>query len=161
MVLNLDCKDFLDNIFDCLEKDKVDVSKMELDHICYRVETKERYAEVKQVLLEQANLLSETLINGRPICSFKLKEPFFYKNRTIYVLELPSPKKGSPYKEGFEHLEFVTQTSLEDFLANHKNLDFDLKGFTKETNRDIRLIYDCGSVKFHEHSLEYVIKYLD
>jgi len=45
-----------------LEKDKIDVSSYELDHICYRVESQERYNFVKNIFLEESKLLSEVLI---------------------------------------------------------------------------------------------------
>ncbi len=152
---------FLDQIFNALHEDQVDVSEMELDHICYRVETPVQYENIKNQLVEKAVLLSEKYINGRPICSFKLEIPIIYNGRKIWVLELPSPKTGSPYKKGFEHVEFVCPNDLETFLKKHEYLDWDMKGFSKKVNRDIRLQYDFGSVKFHENSLEYVIRYLD
>ena len=152
---------FLDQIFEALDQSQIDVSNMELDHICYRVENQVQYEDIKKQLLQEADLLSETLINSRPICSFKLNTAILYKKRTIWVVELPSPKTGSPYKKGFEHVEFVCDESLEYFIEKHSHLSFDLNGFQKKVNRDIRLKYNFGSVKFHEHSLEYVIKYLD
>ena len=90
-----------------------------------------------------------------------MSEPLIYKNRKIWVLELPSPKAGSSYSEGFEHVEFVVKESLDVFVQTHKHLLFDTKGFFKKVNRDVRRQYACGSVKFHEHSLEYVIRELD
>ena len=152
---------FLDALFACIKADKIDVSQLELDHICYRVATEESYQEMKAFLEKKATLLSETMINQRPICSFRLSEPLMYKKRAIWVLELPSPKAGSPYAEGFEHVEFVVNEPLDVFVQRHQYLTFDTKGFSKKVNRDVRRQYACGSVKFHEHSLEYVIRELD
>ena len=62
------------------------------------------------------------------------------------------------YKKGWEHVEFVIDENLDDFLIKNSHLDFDKKGFSKKLNRDLRRKYDGGSVKFHEQSLEEVIR---
>ena len=152
---------FLDQIFHHLQEDQLDVSSYELDHLCYRVESIERYTELKEVCHKLGSLLSETLINGRPIATFKLQEPILYQGRAIKLLELPSPKPGSPYAEGFEHVEFVIDEDLDSFIARYPQLTFDTKGMKKAINPDVRLAYGPLSVKFHRHNLEYVIRYLD
>ena len=53
-----DIKPFLDHIFKYLSVKKVDVTNYELDHICYRVETKERYQELKKSLTNLGELLT-------------------------------------------------------------------------------------------------------
>ena len=152
---------FLNQIFHHLQEDQVDVSSYELDHLCYRVESIERYAELKETCSDLGSLLTETLINGRHISTFKLHQPILYQNRTIALLELPSPKPGSPYAEGFEHVEFVIDEGLDRFVARYPQLAFDTKGMKKAINPDVRLAYGPLSVKFHCHNLEYVIRYLD
>jgi predicted metalloenzyme YecM len=42
-----DATPFLKKVFAALKKDNINVSEYELDHICYRVETVERYNELK------------------------------------------------------------------------------------------------------------------
>ena len=152
---------FLDQIFQNLENAGVDVSNYQLDHICYRVETEADYQEKKAILSGLGQILTETEINGRPIATIKLDNPIIYKNRKIYLIELPSPKSGNIYPEGFEHVEFVVDKPLEEFKKQYSHLDFDTNGFSKLVNRDLRLGFQGMSVKFHEHDLEYVIKYLD
>jgi len=94
---------FLDKLFGYLSEKKIAVSNFELDHICYRVETEERYQALKIALSNLGELLTESQIGGRVIASIKLNDPIIYKNRKIEVVELPAPKQGSFYKEGFEH----------------------------------------------------------
>ena len=153
--------EFLTNIFRRLEESGIDVSHYELDHICYRVETWERYLELTQVLATKGKLLAETMIGGRPIATFLLEKPFVYKDRIINCLELPSPKDGSPYKEGFEHVEFVIDLPFEEFMEKFPAINFKTKGMEKAVNPDISIKFPEGAVKFHHHTLEYVIKYLD
>lgn len=156
-----DASPFLIRLFSCLKKDKINVSHYELDHICYRVETVEKYFELKEKLSAYGELLSEKEIAGRPISTFKLKRPIKFANRNIYCLELPAPKEGSNYQEGYEHGEFVIDTNFQDFMDLHKYVNFDTKAKDKPINPDISVKYDRLSVKFHRHSLEYVIKYLE
>jgi predicted metalloenzyme YecM len=87
-----------------------------------------------------------------------LNFPINYKNRNIQILELPAPKLQSFYKEGFEHVEFVVTYPLETFLSKYKNVDFDLSGYGKRINRDIRLRMGSNSVKFHEQALVKIIE---
>lgn len=156
-----DPQTFLDNIFACLEKDNINVENCELDHICYRVETIQQYQNLKNKLQKIASLLTESLINNRPICTFELHQPIIYKNREIRLIEIPAPKNNSFYKEGYEHVEFVVKQSLQNWINLHQNIKFDTKGIDKEINPEVRIIYGNYSVKFHNYNLAYVIKYLD
>lgn len=152
---------FLDRLFEHLQEDEIEVSQFELDHICYRVETLQRYQELVQQLSPLGDLLTETMIGGRPISTFKLLTPIEYQDRTIYCLELPAPKVGSPYLEGFEHAEFVIDVPFAEFMNKYSKCKFKMKGMQKVVNPEISRKYDGISVKFHHHPIEYVIKYLD
>lgn len=152
--------EFLEKIFENLKKDGIDVFDYELDHICYRVETLERYDLLKKELLELGELLSENIISGRKIAVIKIGEPIIFKDRKIDFIELPQPKDGSFFKESFEHVEFVIDQNLEGFLEKYDNIDFKKDGMMKEINADIVRKYKDCAVKFHQHSLEYVVKYL-
>ena len=152
---------FLERIFRHLAADNISVESYELDHLCYRVETTKDYWRYKKALELRGDLLTESLIGGRPIATFKLKEPFLFQSRKIELLELPAPKPGRFYPEGYEHVEFVIDKSLDAFQQAYPHLDFDTKGKNKEINPDLRLVYDDCSVKFHLYNLEYVITHLD
>ena len=149
-------KPFLDNLFQDLQNIKINVDNFELDHICYRVETVERYNQLKKLMLETSILLSETLISNRPISTFKLLEPITYLNRDIWVIEIPAPKEGSFYLEGFEHAEFVIDQKLESFMNLYPNIEFNTKSITKPLNPEIGIKMENSNVKFHELSLEMV-----
>lgn len=150
---------FVNTLLGHLEKVDVDVIGLDMDHICFRVENMEQYEALKSVLSKRSVLLVEHEINGRIIASYRLFEPIIVGAFSVEVIELPAPKKGSPYPLGFEHAEFVADRSLDDFLLKYPNLKWDLDGLHKQTNRDIRLRFDTGfSVKFHEQSLQQVIQ---
>lgn len=148
---------FLERLFKALSKDGIDVSTFDLDHLCFRVETMERYTELKGKLLVEGTLLGEHEIGGRPIATVRLHVPFIVQDRSIVVIELPAPKPGSPYPEGYEHVEFVVDMEPLEFAARYPALDWDLSGAHKTVNADVRRNYDGYSVKFHRRALADVI----
>lgn len=156
-----DVKPFLNKVFLALAKDKINVSQYELDHICYRVETLERYEELKKQFLNCGELLSENEINGRAIANFKLNEPIIFEERKIFGIELPAPKPRVFFKEAYEHVEFAVGIDLDEFLKVYPQINWDITGMSKKVNPDIFVKYDDLVVKFHQHSIEYVVRYLE
>lgn len=150
----------LDRVFVALEQDGIDMSEHELDHFCYRVDTNERYEELKEQTYEIAEHLDDEIISGRPISVFHLHEPFCYKDRVIHCFELPAPKAIPDYPEGWEHVEFVIEEDFIDFMKKYPSSTFITSGQDKEINQEIRINYDGFTVKFHHQTLEYVVKYL-
>lgn len=149
-----DYKSFLDKIFVNLEKAGFDEKEFkELDHICYRVETLERYEEMKNKLAEFSSAQSEVEISGRPILVCRLEDPLVYKDYKIYCLELPAPRAGASFKEGLEHAEFVINSTLPEFLEKHKNVEFNMNEYQKGINPGLIVEFDDCAVKFHTQSL--------
>ncbi len=153
---------FLDQLFVALGADGIQVQQLELDHLCYRVATMERYAACRTLFALHGTLLAESMIGGRPIATYRLHEPFVYLDRRIAVVELASPKAGSPYPEGYEHAEFVvpelgSASELLSFTERYPQLPWDLSDINKATNADVRLRYAGFSVKFHGERLADVI----
>lgn len=156
---------FLRQLFVDLEPTPGTFDHLFLDHICYRVESISRYEHLRDELLGEGNeLLVESPINGRRISTFRLREPFLFRRRSIDLLELPEPKPGSPYPEGYEHVEFVTDQPLTNFAdwlqeeVGRPAAGLDTSGVNKARNPDLRLRLPSGySVKFHEQALDQVI----
>lgn len=154
-----DYEAFAENVNRGLKECGIDRSELAMmDHICYRVETNERYDEVKQKLGERAMLLGETEISGRLIATFECDEPLQACGWQIPYIELPQPKEDSPYPEGLEHVELVTVRSLAQFEAMHPGLPFDHKGMGKTINPELGLKHAGISVKFHEQPLGAVVR---
>lgn len=149
---------FLERLFAALEQAGVDVSGMPLDHLCYRVGTMERYAQLKQALCDDGELLAETIIGGRPIATFRLHAPIIHGHRGIHLVELPAPKPGRPYAEGWEHAEFVVNEDLLTFTERHPLVTWDLGDLHKPMNADVRLHLGEMNVKFHRMALDEVIR---
>ncbi|MHB8442874.1 MAG: VOC family protein [Patescibacteria group bacterium] len=149
---------FLDNIFGNLDRFQINVSNYYMDHICYRVSTFSLYEEKKISLSEIAELLLENEVGGRLISKFKLFHPLIYRDREISIIELPSPKEGTSYEDGLEHVEFVINMSLVDFRSLYSNIDFNLEGQSKNFNADVAVTFGKYTAKFHEQSLEEVVR---
>ena len=113
---------FLEEVFIEVKSQKIEVLNLQIDHICYRVETQEEYNSIKlceiwtkyknaqskcpiEFLKTIGTQISANIINGREISNFILSEPIKYKNYSIEVFELPSPKEESPYQSEYELLE--------------------------------------------------------
>ncbi len=123
--------------------------------MCYRVETVERYEELKTLLSSSHHLADESLINGRKISIFQLSTPINYKGYLITALKLPSPSETF-YAEGWEHVEFIVQ-SLTGFKRRHKNLKFNEKNIDRKINPEISLSFKNCSAKFHERPILEVV----
>ena len=134
----------------------------EMDHVCYRVETDERYQELLAELTKATRLIGEpALINGRPIATFQFPEIVHAAGWDINYLELPAPKPGSQYAEGLEHAEFVVLGGdLTRFRAAHAHLEgqFAESGMNKTINPELGLKAYGMSVKFHELALGKVVR---
>ena len=115
---------FLDGVFANLRSDKIDVSRYPIDHICYRVATLLEYTRMQREFGSIGELLAETLIGGRPISTYRLHEPLRYRDYDIRLVELPSPKEGSPYPTGWVHAEFVIGRDPHSLLEIYPNIDW-------------------------------------
>jgi predicted metalloenzyme YecM len=152
-------KPFLDALFSGLATRGVDVRGLFLDHICYRVASDAAYEQRKGELLARGELLHEAMISGRRIAAVKLAAPIVYGERRIPLVELPAPKPGSPYAEGWEHAELVIPESFTAFMSKYSGLAWDTSATSKPHNPELRLALDGGlAVKFHHASLEDVIR---
>ncbi len=154
-----DYEAFVDNVNRGLEACGIDRDELAMmDHICYRVETGERYIEMMRDLGARAVLLGETEISGRMIATFELSIPLEAGGWQIPYVELPQPKDSSPYPEGLEHVELVTVRSLAQFEAMHPDLPFNHAGMEKKINPELGLKHQGISVKFHEQPLGAVVR---
>jgi predicted metalloenzyme YecM len=153
-----DYNSFLDHIFTMFDELDLAVKIVEVDHLCYRVKTLDAYKAKKIEFNEIGELLIESIVNGRNICTYKLKDPIVYKDKTISLIELPAPKNSHSYENGLEHLEFVTKEPLQKIVDRHPHLMFETFGINKKINADITLKLGDYCIRFHNQSLEDVIK---
>lgn len=131
---------------------------IQCDTICYRVETNERYDDVKRQLAQYALMIDETEVDGRLIAVFAPHEPLHAGAwQGISYIELPQPKPGSFYPEGIDHVQYVTRRSLSDFRQAHSDVSFEEKGLKSKLNPLLKLTGEDVRVKFHDKHMGAVV----
>ena len=158
----LAAKDFLARLFTNLnDLYTIDLDSFELDHICWRSENYSDYNFIESILLHHGRMFHKNIHNGRPISLITLDEPIKYSSREIYLIELPAPRAGKPYQNGFEHAEFVINSEINEFVLKHPILPFNTENIGKRINPDVKLTVGAFTVKFHPYSLAHVVKNLE
>jgi predicted metalloenzyme YecM len=150
---------FVPRLLELTRKAGIDVSEYLMDHVCYRVADLRRYEDLAHAWRLYSSKTHESLVNGRPITVFVLEQPIVVAGRIIRVLELPAPKEGSPYPEGWEHAEFVIDEPFAHFMSRYDEHVFDTKSLHKELNPELGYKLPEGlQIKFHQAPLEQVIE---
>jgi hypothetical protein len=153
----IDGKNFLNSLVQELAAKKISVYSMSCDHLCFRVATSADYEFYKSALLNSGQLLTEALVNGRPICTFSLYEPFATDHHIVRLVELPYPKIGTDHETGFEHAEFILNQCFDSFSAQFPDLDFTISG-NSILNPELSLKLGKKQAKFHHQPLDRVIE---
>ncbi|MCE9585745.1 VOC family protein [Candidatus Uhrbacteria bacterium] len=150
---------FVPRLLDLTEKAGIDVSGYLMDHVCYRVADMDRYDGLAHAWRLFAEKTHTSLVNGRPITVFVLQKSLTIAGRIIRVIELPAPKQGSSYLEGWEHAEFVIDEPFSHFMSRYDEHDFDTKSLGKDLNPELGYKLPEGlQIKFHQMPLEHVIE---
>jgi uncharacterized protein len=151
---------FLSSLFKKMSSHQLELApQWDIDHLCYRVETSSDYDKYKEAFSKLGHLLAETEVRGRLISTFELHTPIYFQNWMIKLLELPAPKEGKKTKTGFEHIEVVVDSSLEELAQRYPKLDWDRSGLEKIYNSELEISFGSGAVKFHNLSLKSVINF--
>jgi uncharacterized protein len=153
-----DYQTFLADILARVEAEGFDLGDFsQIDHLCYRTTSLEDYAQKKEELTAVSALLGETMVNERPICTFRLHEPIRYGQWRIDAVELPAPKSGASYAEGLEHIEFVLYDDIPTFLKKYEGKPFELRAADRGINPEVGLKLGDYTVKFHLLALPTVV----
>ncbi|HSD56162.1 MAG TPA: VOC family protein [Candidatus Saccharimonadales bacterium] len=145
---------FLRQIIKEIEAEGFDMRDfVQIDHVCYRTTDLGHYRQKQQELQAVATLLSENLVNDRPISTFRLHQPIVHDGWRIDIVELPAPKQGSSYGAGLEHVELVLYDDFDTFLKKYPRDDYEMKASSRSVNPDIGLHMPTFTVKFHLISL--------
>ncbi len=147
---------FLETLFE--EAQGIELSRFQMDHVCFRTSSQNSYQNYKQEFLKIAELLGECEINGRPIATFSLHKPILWKDRVVRVIELPAPKSGKNYVDGFEHAEFVADVSFDSLKSKYAQYSLDTSGLDKSFNPELAISLKSCNIKFHHLPLAAVIQ---
>ena len=129
-----------------------------IDHIGIKCLSPEQFENLSQEMGVIAESLGTVDINGRPITTFRLEEPFQLAGQDIHILELAAPKSGES-KEGFDHIEVVIQESFAERRARKSDATWTDVRWPSIINPELCLKLPSGGVKFHHRSLESVIEF--
>jgi len=141
---------FIYKVTESLKSSGIDFADLkEMDHLSYRVANFGEYENARKSLLDYGEIITENIINGRPIAVFRLNDLLISDYFAVNCLELPAPKAGSDYKSGLEHAEFVVEMPLKDFITKYPSLMFDTKEMDRENNPAIVLKLKDFIIKFH------------
>ena len=148
------------------------LSDHEADHLavrCHQFATAERW---KAGLLQMGSQFSEAMINGRPICLFKLHQPLNLAGWQVDVIELPWPGEKLYRHEGWEHVEIVLRGEpetlgmramalLSDHALTQPGISFKTSAPKGENERlpnpTLAVTDGQTTIKFHPWRLEEIV----
>jgi predicted metalloenzyme YecM len=166
---------FIDTLVSQVKSAGVDVTGLELDHICVRVEDQAGYEAMCSSLVPAlGHTAHECIIGGRMISTIKLHTPILHAGYNVTCIEVPAPKSGRFYRAGLEHGEFVIggasrlsdscteQDLLAEFMGRYPDVKFDKRALHKDLNADVGLSFQIAaekiSAKFHVRPLYEVVE---
>ncbi|WP_288494306.1 VOC family protein [uncultured Pantoea sp.] len=150
----------------------LDNAELDVDHVavrCHQNTTAERW---QQGLAKMGQQFSAAMINGRPVCLFKLHQPLQIAGWHIDVVELPWPGEKRYRHEGWEHVEVVLRGEpetlgmramalLSDHALSQPGISFKTSSPKGENERlpNPTLAVTDGetTIKFHPWSLEEIV----
>lgn len=169
---------FSQSIIQFMSELGLDKLALECDHTALRVNSTQAAQQLQLEFAEHGTIISNNMINGRPILIIELNQPLRLGDMTIDCVELPFPGEKSYPAEGWEHIELVLksaaqecETLSQDLLAALPNLKPVLAGETevkvkmsspkgdKErlANPTIAFKKDGLCIKVHSHGIKAVI----
>ncbi|MBI6548235.1 VOC family protein [Xenorhabdus lircayensis] len=147
------------------------ITQYPADHISLRCNETSIADRWRQGFLQCGQLMSESIINGRPIYLFELEQPITLLDWQIDCVELPYPTEKLYVHQGWEHVELVLPVQPEQLIHEaYKLLPYPLPDDfrTKESyhkGKDERLPNPTLAVKngeitikFHPFSIKEIIK---
>lgn len=179
--LEQDILNFHQKITQLLALLNIDLSDFNADHLALRVNSQALAKSLTQDWQEKGEIISNNLINGRPIVVIKLDELLAFEQWHIECVELPYPSDKSYPFEGWEHVEWVipskaqtTEAFLVDLFAtfptlkknwstlNEQGINIKMSSPSGEgerlANPTIAFKYQGVCVKLHPVSLQAVIE---
>ncbi|MXR68451.1 VOC family protein [Shewanella insulae] len=127
--LNKQWPTFSQAILDFMKELGLDSLDLECDHAALRVNTSQGADSLREAYCRQGKIISDNMINGRPILIIALDTPLVLGELAIDCIELPYPGDKRYPVEGWEHIELVlpggattTETLREQLLERAPTL---------------------------------------
>ncbi|MDP4001063.1 MAG: VOC family protein [bacterium] len=103
-----------------------------VDHLCVRLKDINNILLLKKELGTKSKIISSAIVNEREIIIYKLDTPVRLQNWFVPCIELPYPKPGHSYPDGWEHIEIVFPSSAKTI----EGLRTDFQNYFPEINMD-------------------------
>ena len=100
-------EDFVSKINKFMEELSIDQDTFECDHAAIRVNSRKKADELRVFFKKNGKVISENIINGRPILIIELNKPLILNRTSVPYVELPYPGNSTYPYEGWEHVEFI------------------------------------------------------
>ncbi len=98
---------FSDSITDFISELGLTQLQLACDHVALRVNDTDSAKRLSQDFERVGNVISNNIINGRPILIFELNSPLIIGDMSIDCVELPYPGEKAYPVEGWEHIELI------------------------------------------------------
>lgn len=145
---------FIGDILLNLDKLRIRVSGLELDHFGYQTLSAEDYNNKKEQAGSIGKLMHESIVGDRRVCIFKLYQTISYKELSISAFELIEPKEGQICDSSLEHIEFVIKEGFQAFIEKYPDIRWDLSAINRKEFPKVAIRFEDGtSVKFHLKSI--------
>jgi predicted metalloenzyme YecM len=150
---------------------------LKIDHICVRLKHNSDVDRLKAQIAEAGQIISTANVNGREIAILQLHNPVMVGTWEVSGVEVPYPKPGHAYEDGWEHVEFVlngaanTMDGLRQaFMERFPNLAIDklqeeygyfedapLAGGDEMPNPTLGIKVNGVGLKFHAHPIQVIV----
>lgn len=141
---------FIDKVLTNLSALNIDVSDLELDHFAYQTSSEEDYKNKKFDAVQIGRLESENTVGGKHVSIYRLIQPYLYTRYNISGFEIVGPKVAELCDSCIDHVEFVLQTSFEDFINSYPQVNWNTTAMYRPDFPKLSLKFMDGTgVKFH------------
>lgn len=154
MILN-SFSTFLESILGKLKEKNFDYSEFKIDHLGYQASCKKDYHKCLEEIGNVSQLLKESQVGGRSVAVLKLNKPLQYNKDKIYIIEIVEPKAGQETPSFWQHIELVSNNTLEEIVQKYPDLDWEKKAMKRDIFPMLILKLNGGlSVKFPKLPVE-------
>ncbi|HBO38667.1 MAG TPA: VOC family protein [Pasteurellaceae bacterium] len=110
-----------------------------IDHIACRVNNCKSAENYLTVLVKCGKILSQNVINGRPIYLIELEQPLRFAGQSVAIVELPFPKNKIYPQEGWEHIEVVMPMRINESTIEWEARIFRQFGWNQSTHLRVKV----------------------
>ena len=104
----------------------VNMADYQIDHLALRANSTGKAKNWLTALTKYGRILSDNIVNGRPIYIVQLDKPLQFAAQAVDIIELPFPKDKQYPQETWEHIEivmpFLANESTEQWINRINNL---------------------------------------